>query len=93
MLAIEMFSAGERLKFALNLESKLSRQMSGGRDAALLAQWEECRGSVERFSEDYAAAIRAWRRAVMSALPYKGRTHDKRWRQNTGEGLLGSQGD
>ena len=60
-----MFAAGERLKFALDLERNLSRLMSEKRDAALPAQLRECRDSVDRFSQDYAAAVGAWRRAVV----------------------------
>ena len=93
ILAGEMFAAGERLKFALDLESKLSRQRSREQDAALLTQWQECRDSVERFSEDYAAAIRAWRRAVVSVTALKVRGDSQQSRKSTGEGLVESHGD
>jgi len=61
----EMMEAGDRLLLALKLENEASRLCSRNRkDELLLAQWKLCRESVEQFSEDYTAAIRAYRIAV-----------------------------
>lgn len=62
-----MMAAGERLNVALNLECELSWLISRNEGENLVDQWNECRHSVRRFSEDYALAVESYRIAVKNA--------------------------
>jgi hypothetical protein len=68
ILRKEMMAAGERLNAALNLECELSWLITRNEGENLVDQWNECRHSVRRFSEDYALAAESYRTAVKNAI-------------------------
>jgi hypothetical protein len=68
ILRKEMMAAGERLNAALNLECELSWFISRNEGENLVDQWNECRRSVRRFSEDYTLAAESYRIAVKNAI-------------------------
>jgi hypothetical protein len=57
----EMMAAGERLIDVLGIEQELLEiHISLTEDEALL-NWQECRRTVDRLTEDYAWAVAKWR--------------------------------
>jgi hypothetical protein len=64
ILRRETITAGERLNFALGLEQQLHEQLLKQPDRTVLAQWKQCRRSVESFAADYVSALRAYRSCV-----------------------------
>ena len=57
---MELMAAGERLLLGLAVESDLCRYENLGKDNSLAPLWLECRSSVARLAEDYAAALEAF---------------------------------